>query len=578
MDGITLAAVRCELQAHYAGAKIEKIYQSEKDELMLHLRGGEKLLLSASASNGRVQLTRASRKNPPEPPMFCMLLRKHIGNGRLIAFEQPGFDRILRISIAAENELGEPCVFYLIAEIMGKHSNLILTKEDGTIVDAVRHVTPAISSVRCIMPGLKYENPPSQQKLDPREVAKEHIRALLDAPGRLDKAVMGAYSGICPAFAREIALRSAGEESPLCENLTPGQKDFAARQISAFFRMLREGDFAPTLVLNSYQEAVAVYPFDPRSYEEAYKRPYERIGEALDEYYALRDAGERVRQKGASLHKILSNNIERCQKKLAIQRDIIAQSSRLEEYRLYGELLTANVYRIERGVLSARVENYYDENMAPIDIPLDPALSPSENAARYFKKYTKTKAAYAMADEQIQKIQEELDYLEGTLDSLEKCTEENELREIREELTREGYIRPDKNARRSPKGPQSKPLHFLSSDGLDLYVGKNNVQNDNLTLRFASGEDIWLHTKNIPGSHVILKADKGISDTALLEAAHLAAYYSKARGGAQVAVDYTPRKYVKKPSGARPGFVIYSTNRTLYVTPQESVVKSLRQV
>lgn len=578
MDGITLAAVRSELEAALLGAKIEKIYQPEHDELLLHFRGGQRLLLSASPNNCRVQLTRVSRKNPMEPPMFCMLLRKHLTNGRILGIAQPGLDRALHISIQAEDELGETAVFTLIAEIMGKHSNIILIRADGSIIDAIKHVTPAISSVRNVMPSLPYFPPPAQHKQNPLEASADDIANALASGGRLDRLILDHFSGISPAFAAEISLRCAGAEDAHIDPTDSRRLMSTVQSAAQFFDDIRNARFSPTLVVDSYGAALSCLPFDSPRFSSEFKRPFASISEALDAFYALRDQNERIKQKSATLQRILSNNIDRCRKKLNIQQDILATADKLEQYRLFGELITANLYRLAKGSALAVVENYYEDELPSVAIPLDIALSPAENAQRYYKKYNKAKAAFDMASEQIAGIRAELDYLEGQLDNLSKCTVENELIEMREELIVEGYIRPDAGRKRAPKIAATSPMHFLSSEGIDIYVGKNNVQNDTLTLKFASADDIWLHTKEIPGSHVIIKSTAPVGNQTLLEAATLAAFYSKARSSAQVPVDYTPRKYVKKPSGAKPGMVIYTTNRTAYVTPTEDFVKRIKQV
>lgn len=587
MDGITLSAVAADLSRNHIGARIEKIYQPERDELLLHLRGGERLLLSAHPSHTRAQFTKAPRKNPEHPPMFCMALRKHLTGARISSVSQPGFERVLRIDLRSFDELGEETTFSLIAETMGRHSNVILLRENGLILDSIVHVTPAISSQRNVLPGLRYEAPPAQNKRNPIEDcdAQSILRALDGQTGPLDKVILHTWSGFSPVFAREAALRAA-PENPQWEVLTSAQKAGCVEKIHAFFSMLRTADFSPTLIRNDFGEAIACFPFTSVQYSQEFQQSYDSIHEALDEFYTLRDASERIKQKGASLHRLLSHQIERCYKKLSIQQDILSQADKLAKIRLHGELLMANAYKLPRGLDRIQLENYYDESMPTITIPIDPKLSPMDNAQKYFKRYHKSKAALGMAQGQIESIQRELDYLEGQIDNLRKCSEESELLEIRAELAAQGYMKPD----RFPKGrkpgkvqkrqklPGTKPLHYLSSDGADIYIGKNNAQNENLTLRFASADDLWLHTKNIPGSHVIVRTDGEPSEQTLREAAQLAAYYSKARQSAQVPVDYTPRKYIKKPGGSPPGFVVYSTNRTLYVTPNEGLIRSLRQV
>jgi len=576
MDGLSLAAVCKELNDSVLGARIEKIYQPEKDELLLHLRSGRRLLLSANASHCRVQLTAIKRSNPAEPPMFCMLMRKYLTNGRIASVRQIGLDRILVIDIAATDDLGEPTTFSLIAEIMGKHSNVVLVKADGTIVDAIRHVTPAISTVRVLMPGVPYEYPPAQSKLNPVEVTKEQVyEALSAAPGRLDKAILSNFAGISPAVAAEVAEQAAGDAFTAFSALDGARKALCASRVYAFFENIAKGSFAPTLVVDDYGDPLSYFAYDTPSVAPRNKRRFESMSAALDEYFGMRERADRIRQKSAGIRRILQNHIERCQKKLALQQENLQSADIMEQNRLFGELLTANAFRAERGMHEMTVVNYYDPEQKEITIPLDPSLSVSANAQKYFKKYNKQRAAYDMATDQIAKIQEELDYLEGLLANLDNCAEENDLAEIREELIREGYVRPERE--KHPKTPASKPLHYVSEDGIDIFVGKNNLQNDRLTLREADPEDIWLHTKNIPGSHVIVKS-KNPPETTLKQAAMLAAWHSRAKHSAQVPVDYTPRKYVKKPSGARPGFVIYTTNKTLYVTPEESAVRAIQRV
>lgn len=579
MDGITLCAVQQDLQKRLPGAKIEKIYQPEKDELLLHFRSGEKLLLSANASHARVQLTELIRKNPLEAPMFCMLMRKHLGGAKVLSVSQPDFERTLCLTLQGKDEMGYDTQFSLLAETMGKYSNLILLREDGIIVDAIKHITPSISSLRNVMPGLRYEKPPSQGKRNPlKDGEKEIFLVLEEQSGALDKVIMQNWSGFSPVFAREAALR-VSSNNPRCEDLDTEQKTIAAQKLNRFFDMLRQGNFSPQLVVNQYGEAIACFPFVSLEYAPEYQRPCSSIHQALDEFYALRDSGERMKQKSQNLHKFLMRQIERCEKKLAIQQSHLSQNDKIERDKLYGELLTSNAYHIEKGSKSARVQNYYDEKLPEIEIPLDPTKSAIDNAQRFYKRYNKAKAAQEMAGQQIEQIEIELNYLEGQLDNLRKCSTEEELQQIREELIEQRYLRPEKNnkQRKKQKKTETKPLHFLSSDGEDIYVGKNNAQNENLTLKFANADDLWLHTKNIPGSHVILKSTSP-SQQSTLEAAQLAAYYSKARNGSQIPVDFTQRRNIKKPKGTPPGFVTYSTNQTAYITVDEGLIKSLRQV
>ena len=576
MDGITLRAVASDLEARILDARIEKIYQPEKDELIFSLRSGEKLLLSASASHARVHITEYPRTNPPQPPMFCMLLRKHLTGAKIVAIRQPGFERVLHIDFQAQDEMGFATVFTLICETMGKHSNLILVRENGLIVDAIKHVPPSVSSVRYVMPGLKYEMPPAQNKRNPLNDGKKEILSTLhDQVGRLETLILNHWAGFAPAFAREAALRCDAPTD--WETLSNDKKETCAERLSVFFDMLREARFAPTIVVNMYQEAIACFPFVSVQYDPAFQKAYPDIHRALDAFYALRDNASRIKQKSAALHKLLTQHIERARKKLAIQHDILERSDKMERDRIYGELLTTYAHSIPKSATSAEVQNYYEEDAPTIAIPLDPSLSVIDNAQRYYKRYRKAKAAFDMAAGQIENIKKELSYLEGQLDDLQKCTQEPEIMQIREELIEQKYIRnrPSKQ-RKSTKIAPTKPLRYRSSTGLDIYVGKNNAQNDQLTMRFADPDDIWLHVKDIPGSHVLIKHGSP-DDATLNEAAQLAVYYSKARQGSHVPVDYTPRKYIKKPNGSPPGYVIYSTNQTAYITPDEALIKSLQK-
>ena len=577
MDGITLRAVAADLEKRIMDARIEKIYQPEKDELILILRSGEKLLLSASASHARVHITEFPRANPPQPPMFCMLLRKHLTGSKIVAIRQPGFERVLHIDFQAQDEMGFSTVFTLICETMGKHSNIILLRDNGLIVDAIKHVPPSVSSVRYVMPGLKYENPPAQNKRNPLEDSTEEILSALHGQfGRLETLILNHWAGFSPTFAREAALRCDAPEA--WETLTHEAQKTCAEKLSTFFDMLRDARFSPTIVVNTYQEAVACFPFVSVQYDPAFQKSYPDIHQALDAFYASRDNASRIKQKSTTLHKLLTQHIERARKKLAIQHDILERSDKMERDRIYGELLTTYAHSIPKSVPSAEVQNYYEEDAPTISIPLDPSLSVIDNAQRYYKRYRKSKAAFDMASGQIARIKKELSYLEGQLDDLQKCTQEAEIMQIQEELVQQNYIRnrPSKRGKAIKIAP-TKPLHYLSSESIDIYVGKNNAQNDQLTMRFADPEDLWLHVKDIPGSHVLVK-HASPSDITVNEAAQLAVYYSKARQSSHVPVDYTLRKYIKKPNGSPPGYVIYSTNQTAYITPDESVIKTLRKM
>ncbi len=578
MDGLLLASVVSELDT-LCGGKIDKVYQPEKDEIILAVRiGGEnkKILISASCDNCRVQLTEMKKSNPPEPPMFCMLLRKKLTGGKIISFEQVNRDRILKIVIEAQNELGDFVPYTLVVEIMGRHSNIIFLNENNIILDAAKRVGISMSSVRLVMPGLEYQAPPVQNKIDPYNAELVDFYSALSGDMQIKKKLSMTFYGLAPNVAGLLVEKFGNGKTELSE-INEDERHMLARLLYSFYQECKKGKFNPTVVTNEWGEVVGVYAFIPVMNEQFIKR-FDSISQAIDEFYCIRDEQESIKRKSYSIQKVLQNNIERVTKKLSLYNEMLLDDDKIEQYRLYGELITANLYMIKKGMESVVLPNYYSENMENITVPLDKKYSASENAQRYFKKYRKMKSAKELAVGQRDDAIAELNYLEGQLDNLSKCTTVNELSELREELINDDYIKHDKGKSKAAKIPQTKPMHYVSSSGDDIYVGKNNKQNDNLTLKFASGDDMWLHTKDIPGSHVIIKANGKLSENTIFEAAMLAAYYSKARNGVNVAVDYTPRKFVKKPSGAKAGMVIYTTNKTVFVTPDIGFVKKLTQI
>ena len=576
MDGLSLYSAMNELNKRLAGGKIDKIQQTDKEELLLMVRSlGQtyRLLINASAADNRVQLTELKKQAPSEAPMFCMLLRKRIAGGKIVRFEQEQLDRVLKISIETYNDLGDLSVFALYCELMGKHSNIILANEKGVIVDAIKHVGLGMSSVRFVMPGLEYSAPPAQDKQDPSKASADDFSMAMCMVGMsIAKALSNAFFGLSPAVAAQLVARYTNKTE--CTQLSEAEREELAERLAAFYADMAQGKEKASAVLNALGETEAVYPF---AISGSGIKLYDSIGEALDSLYINSDRREWAKRHGASARKVLQNNIERCEKKLALYADALNSGEQMEKCRLYGELLTANLHSLKSGTDTAAVDNYYADPVERIAIPLDRQLTPGENAQRYYKKYQKLKAARDMAIVQREQTLSELNYLEGQLDNLTKCTAENELSELIEELKEQGYIKRDKGGKKKMKLAASKPMHFVSSTGADIYVGKNNRQNDELTLRFASPNDIWMHAKNIPGSHVIVKGASEQDTATMTEAALLAAYYSRARGSENVAVDYTPRKYVKKPAGAKPGMVIYTTNKTAYVTPSEEAVAGLKE-
>jgi len=572
-DAITMKALTKELCDKIIDGRIDKIHQPERDEIVLHIRTREenfRLVLSASSAHPRIHFTEHTKKNPITAPMFCMLLRKHLGSGKITSVEQTGFERILKIAIESYNELGDLTTKYLITEIMGRHSNIILTNEDGKILDSIKHIDFTISSVRQVLPGLLYQLPPEQSKVILTEVGNDTILDF-SLPKRADKVIMDAVSGISPICAREVVYRTFGRCDVTTEELNLNKQSALKTQLISLADEVRNNSFSPCIIKDAASGKMLDFsPVDIKQYEGiAAVSTTNSISDAIDTFFNMRDMHERMRQKGADLVKLLTNHSERISKKLDILSKTVKDAQNKESYKIKGDLITANLYRIEAGQKEIEVENYYEPDMPIIKIALDETLSPSQNAQKYYKKYNKSKTAEIEAQKQIDQSEIDLEYIESTLSAVENSESENDLNAIRAELIAEGFLNRRPDAKRQ-KQAQAKPMHFVSSDGFHIYVGKNNTQNDQLTLKFANSGDIWFHTKNIHGSHVIIKLgiDKDVPKTTMLEAACLAAYYSKARNSSQVPVDYTQVKNVKKPNGAKPGMVIYDYYNTVYVTPK----------
>ena len=574
-DAVTVRCITDELCEKLVNGRIDKIHQPEKDEITINIRtltDSYKLVLSASSAHPRVHFTEVSKKNPITAPMFCMLLRKHIGSGKITAIEQVGFERIIRFSIESYDELGDLTTKYLIAEIMGRHSNIILTNCDMKIIDCIKHIDFTISSVRQLLPGLTYTAPPEQDKTDLIRIA-DSVKIDFSSPVQsADKAILSSIAGISPLTAREIVYKAFGRTDVKNGELTDSGKNKILYETVRIAKDVNSNNFSPCMIINSTGGKLMEFSAIPiTQYESlAEVRSFDNISVLLDTFYSTRDMHERMRQKGADLVKLLSNNIERVSKKLVILNKTIADAENKDKHKIYGDLLMANLYALEQGQKSAEVQNYYEENAPIVKIPLDPQLTPSQNAQKYYKKYNKAKTAEVEAAKQIESAKSDLEYLESTLTEVEIADTEADLNAIRAELITEGYL----NRRVNPKKQKqsaSKPMHFVSSDGFDIYVGKSNNQNDYLTTKFANSSDLWFHTKNIHGSHTVIKLglDKDVPKRTITEAAQLAAYYSKGRDSSQVPVDFTQIKNVKKPNGAKPGMVIYDSYNTIYVTPKE---------
>ncbi len=574
MDGLMVGYVARELNEMLAGGRIDRITQPERDTVILVIRAGNEnrsLLLCASANNARCHLTGSRFPNPLEPPALCMLMRKQLLGGRVLSVRQVGGDRIIHIDMDTVGEMGDREPRRLVLEIMGRHSNLMLLNGEGRILEAAHHVNAEMSRVRQIQPGLTYVPPPGQDRLDPAGIRAEELREKLEAlKGQpFEKALAGSVRGLSLPTAREIALRvlSPGEKEP--EDLQA-----CAERIADLLARL-PGMLSPRVEYAENGEAAEVYPFPWLSGVPERQKEFPSLSRALEAYYGTRDQQDRLRQKSASMVRLLKTHMERCEKKLALQEEELAGAARMEEYRIMGEVLNANLFALKKGMEEATLPNWYDPEGGSLTIPLDVRLTPSQNAQKYFRKYQKARSARQIAQEQKEKTLQELDYLEGLLLDVDKCTGESELEEIRSELVRTGYMKRNTNRRQQRSLPGSRPYRYVSGDGIDILVGKNAVQNDRLTAE-APPEAVWLHAKDMPGSHVIIRAEGEIPPQTLKQAAMLAAWYSKGRRSSMVPVDYTRRRYVKKPSGAAPGKVIYTHQKTAYMTVEEAEIRGIR--
>lgn len=566
MDGLTLSLVTRELYEALVGGRVDRITQPERDELNILVRNhgrNQLLLLSASAGCARAHITREKKVSPLEPPMLCMLLRKHISGGRVRDVRQVNGDRILEVEFEHLDELGDSARKILICEFMGRHSNLIFVDGEGRILECARRVTESMSSVREVLPGLRYERPPAHGKTPFDAPEADIVRALEGASGPLHKAIAASISGLSVQTARELAFRAAGNEDAHTQELDMSSiAPAVARALSEV-----QGEAAPALLFAETGEPVDVVAFPYLSRAALRSERFETISEAMDAFYRARDRAERIKQKSAALHRVLKNNIERCERKLALQQEALLGSERMEEYRVKGELLTASLHLAKKGMKSVTIPNYYEEGTPDLEVQLDEKLSPGQNAQRYFKLYQKARSAKRLAAEQVEKTTEELDYLEGQMLNLSACEEESELAELREELEKYGYVRKNHNRRQMKKLEPSRPMRFDSPTGIPILVGKNNLQNDKLTFT-AEPNEWWLHAKDMPGSHVIVASADPDEET-LHMAARLAARYSKGASAGKVPVDMTRRRYVKKPAGAKPGFVIYTNQKTVLAEPWE---------
>jgi len=567
-DGVTIANVVKEMNDSLLGCRINKIAQPEADELILTIKGScgqKRLFISADASLPLIYLTETNKPSPLTAPGFCMLLRKHLQNGRIVSITQPGLERIIQIDIEHLDEMGDLCRKKLIVEIMGKHSNIIFCNENLLILDSIKHVSGLVSSVREVLPGKPYFIAQTQDKLNPLDTDWDIWQSkVLTRPMALFKAIYGSYTGISPILAQEICYRAGVDgELPTAALSAPDGR----RGYEVFHKMMQQiadGNFAPHIAYTGKDPVeFAAFPLTMYSSGNDQIIPYESMSRLLEQYYAEKNTLTRIRQKSADLRRIVQTLLERNIKKYDLQQKQMEDTQKKETYRIYGELINTYGYGVAPGSKSMEALNYYTNEM--ITIPLDPDMTPSENAKRYFEKYNKLKRTHEALSELTEQVKSEIDHLESISAALDIALQEEDLVQIKQELAESGYIH--KRSGSKKEKVTSRPFHYISSDGFHMYVGKNNYQNDELTFKFATGNDWWFHAKNTPGSHVIVKCDGAdtLPDRTFEEAGRLAAYYSKGRNQDKVEIDYIQKKHVKKPGGGKPGFVVYYTYYSLMI-------------
>ncbi|MDD6411721.1 MAG: NFACT RNA binding domain-containing protein [Oliverpabstia intestinalis] len=575
-DGITIANIVTELNQTITGGKINKIAQPENDELIITIKNQRKqyrLFLSASASLPLIYLTETNKPSPLTAPNFCMLLRKHIGSGKIIAIEQPGMERIIRFTIEHLNELGDLCTKYLIVEIMGKHSNIIFCNEEDQIIDSIKHVSAHMSSVREVLPGRPYFIPETQSKLNPFVLTEEIFQEkIFPRPVNVAKAIYTSITGISPLMAEEVCYRAGIDGGIPTDGLEDVERVHLAHTFLRMVDDIRDGHFEPNIIYKG-KEPVEFACFPLSQYQDYRAVSYPSIFPVLETYYAEKNIVTKMRQKTVDLRKIVQNALERNVKKYQLQQKQLKDTEKKEKYRVWGELLNTYGYEVEPGAKFMEALNYYTNEM--IQIPLDETMTPQENAKKYFDKYSKLKRTKGALDTLLQETGDEIKHLESIAASLDIASSEEDLVQIKEEMMEYGYVK-RKNTGGKKVKVTSRPYHYISSDGYDIYVGKNNFQNDELSFKFASGNDWWFHAKGQPGSHVIVKSkNEELPDRTFEEAGKLAAYYSKGRQAPKVEIDYTQKKNLRKPTGGKPGFVVYYTNYSLLIEPD---ITGLQQI
>lgn len=578
-DGITIANLVKEFQETLVGGRINKIAQPEADELLITIKNNKtqyRLLLSASASLPLVYFTEKNKTSPLTAPNFCMLLRKHIGSGRIAAVTQPDMERAIEFRIEHLNELGDPCFKILVVEIMGKHSNIIFLNEERMILDSIKHVSCNVSSIREVLPGRDYFLPKTQEKKNPLTVTEEEFfQTVYTKPMACAKALYTSLTGLSPSMAEEICFRASIDGSLPPDGLSQAARLHLYHTFARTMEDVAEGRFVPNIVYNEKDEPVEYAALPLTHYGDAPVKTFASMSQVLELYYAQKDRITRIRQKSADLRRIVQTALERNRKKFDLQSRQMKDTEKMDKYKVYGELINTYGYNLEEGCKSFTALNYYTNQ--EISIPLDPTMTPQENAKKYFDRYNKLKRTAQALEEQLKETEEEIRHLESISTALDIALLESDLSQIKDELTEYSYIKKHTGGKKKALA-KSKPLHYVSSDGYDMYVGKNNYQNEELTFKFATGNDWWFHAKKMPGSHVIVKSgSEELPDTTFEEAGRLAAYYSSGRTAPKVEIDYIQKKHVKKPGGAKPGFVVYYTNYSLMIEPDISGIRQVEE-
>ena len=578
-DGVVIANVVHDMNRLLTGGRIYKIYQPEPDELLLVIknqRENHRLLISAGASLPLIYFTSSNKANPLTAPNFCMLLRKHISNGRILKVDQPGMERIVEMTIEHLNELGDICRKKLIIEIMGKHSNIIFVDESGIIIDSIKHISAQISSVREVLPGRNYQTPPGQGKISLLTLTADWMnQVLLKKASSVQKAIYGSLSGISPLLANELCYRAGIDGNAAVASLSENDQASLYGELVRLKTLIESGDFHPNIVYQG-KEPREFASVELSMFPDLEARSFPNISMVLETFYAERELVTRVRQRSSDLRRVVQNALERTAKKYDLQLKQLKDTEKRDKYKVYGELLHTYGYDIKPGQKSLKCINYYDNQ--ELTIPLDPTLDPMANAKKYFDRYGKLKRTYEALTSLTEETHAQLLHLESISNSLEIARDENDLTVIREELMEYGYLKSHHKGKKGKKiAGKSKPFHYISSDGFHMYVGRNNFQNEELTFRLANGKDMWFHAKQMAGSHVIVKLETAseLPDRTYEEAARLAAFYSKGRKAPKVDVDYTERRNLRKPPHAKPGFVIYHTNYSMTIEPDISQIQEL---